>query len=120
MAIDFKEKYSELNLKDKAELSPEELGYIKTIEDYIDREIEKTLSTDRLEVWIDKIYTLFNYNPVTKKPFPSMTNARKSVLTGELLSRYEKANWKINWHEDDGLDGPNMSGGDYLILKGIR
>ena len=119
MAIDFKEKYSELKLKDKADLNPDELGYVKVIEDYIDDEIEKKLSTDRLEVWIDKNYVLFNYNPATKKPFPSMTNARKSVLTGELLGRYEKANWKINWHEDDGMDG-NMSGGDYLILKGIR
>lgn len=118
MAIDFKEKYSELKLKDKADLNPDELGYIKIIEDYIDGEIEKNLSTDRLEVWIDKNYVLFNYNPTTKKPFPSMTNARKSVLTGELLSRYEKTNWRITWHEDDGMDG-NMSGGDYLILKGI-
>ena len=119
MAIDFKEKYSELKLKDRADLTADELGYIKSIEDLIDSEIEKKLSTDRLEVWIDKTYVLFNYNPITKKPFPSMTNARKSVLTGELLSRYEKANWKIDWHEDDGMDG-NMSGGDYLILKGIR
>lgn len=119
MAIDFKEKYSELKLKDKADLNPEELGYVKVIEDYIDGEIEKKLSTDKLEVWIDKVYTLFNYNPVTKKPFPSMTNARKSVLTDELFGRYEKANWRIAWHEDDGMDG-NMSGGDYLILKGIR
>lgn len=119
MAIDFKEKYSELKLKDRADLTTDELGYIKSIEDLIDSEIENKVSTDRLEVWIDKNYVLFNYNPATKKPFPSMTNARKSVLTGELLSRYEKANWKINWHEDDGMDG-NMSGGDYLILKGIK
>ena len=120
MAIDFKEKYSELKLKDRADLSTDELGYIKVIEDYIDGEIEKKLSTDRLEVWIDKIYISFNYNPVTKKPFPSMTNARKSVLTNQLLGRYEIANWEIGWHEDDGLDGPNMSGSDYLILKGIK
>jgi hypothetical protein len=48
-----------------------------------------------------------------------MTNTRKSVLTAELLSRYEKANWSISWQIDDGMDG-NMSGGDYLILKGIK
>ena len=119
MAIDFKQKITELKLKDKAELTQNELGYIKTIEDYIDSEIEKKLSTDNREIWIDKTYVLFNYNPVTKKPFPSMTRARKSVLCGEILSRYEKANWNLNWHEDDGMDG-NMSGGDYLILKGIR
>jgi hypothetical protein len=119
MAIDFKEKIAELRSKDKADLTQEELGYIKIIEDYIDKEIETRLSTDKLEVWIDKTYVLFRYNPTTKKPFPTMTSARKSFLTEELLSRYEKVNWKITWHEDDGRDG-NMSGGDYLILKGIR
>jgi hypothetical protein len=46
-----------------------------------------------------------------------MTNARKEFLKNELLKRYEDANWLIKWHIDDGLDG-NMSGGDYLILKG--
>lgn len=120
MAIDFKQKITELKLKDKAELNSDEKGYVKVIEDYIDSKIEKDLSTDSEEVWIDKVYVQFNYNPVTKKQFPNMTKARKLVLTNELLSRYEKANWRITWHEDDGLDGPNMSGGDYLILKGIR
>ena len=119
MAIDFKQKITELKLKDKAELTQDELGYIKTIEDYIDSEIERKLSTDNLEICIDKTYIKFFYNPATKKQFPSMTNARKSILTAELLSRYEKANWLISWQLDDGLDG-NMSGGDYLILKGIR
>ena len=119
MAIDFKEKFSELRSKDKADLTQEELGHIKIIEDYIDKEIETKLSTDKLEVWIDKNYVLFHYNSTTKKPFPTMTSARKSFLTEELLSRYEKANWKITWYEDDGRDG-NMSGSDYLILKGVR
>ena len=47
-----------------------------------------------------------------------MTETRKKILRTELIIRYEKANWEIDWHIDDGLDGPNMSGGDYLILKG--
>lgn len=119
MAIDFKEKISELRLKDKADITQVELGYIKIIEDYIDGKIESDLSTDRLEVWIEKPHVLFNYNPVAKKPFPNMTSARKSFLTEELLSRYEKANWKVSWYDDDGRDG-NMSGSDYLILKGVR
>jgi hypothetical protein len=84
----------------------------------IDSEIEKKLSTDNREIWIDITYIRFNYNPSTKKPFQNMTNNRKTFLKEELLSRYEKANWEIKWHIDDGLDGPNMSGGDYLILKG--
>jgi hypothetical protein len=119
MAIDFKQKITELKLKDKAELTPDELGYIKSIEDFIDAKIEKELSTDNCEIWVPNSYIKFNYNPVTKKTYGNMTNARKSVLTRELLSRYEKANWGVTWHEDDGMDD-NMSGGDYLILKGIR
>ena len=119
MAIDFQEKITELKLKDKAEITQDELGYIKSIEDLIDAKIEKELSTDNNEIWIDKNYVKFNYNPITKNQFPNMTNTRKLVLTNELLSRYEKANWLLSWQIDDGMDG-NMSGGDYLILKGIR
>jgi hypothetical protein len=120
MAIDFKVKISELRLKDKSKLTEEEEGFIKIIEDYIDTQINSKLSTDKLEVWIEKNYVSFIYNPLTKKNFPEMTMARRAFLREELLSRYEKANWKINWYQDDGLDGPNMSGGDYLILKGVK
>lgn len=120
MAIDFIQKFSTLKNKDVEPLTQEELGYVKLIEDYIDSEIEKNLSTDNLQVYIDKTYVDFGYNPITKKMFKEMTNARKKFLKTELLSRYEKANWVIDWHIDDGLDGPNMSGGDYLVLKGIK
>lgn len=119
MAVDFKQKIAELHVKDKAVLTSEEVNYIKIIEDYIDSEINKKLSTDRQEVWIDINYIKFNYNPLTKKMFGEMTNARKKFLQDELLARYERANWKVDYQIDDGRDG-NMSGGDYLILKGIR
>lgn len=117
MAVDFKEKFATLKEKDVEPLSQEELGFVKLVEDYIDSQIESKLSTDRREVWIDVAYVSFNYTP-TNKSFPSMTNDRKKFLQQELFSRYEKANWEIKWHIDDGLDGPNMSGRDYLILKG--
>ena len=118
MAIDFKEKIASLRARDLYPFTEEELGYIKQNEDYIDSEIEKKLSTDNSSVYIDAAYVRFTYNHSTKKPLPSMTNARKKFLQEELLSRYEKANWSIDWHIDDGLDGPNMSGSDYLTLKG--
>ena len=118
MAIDFKEKIASLRAKDLAPLTEEELGYIKNIEDCIDFEIEKHLSTDIMKVSIDTAYVKFYHNFFTKQPFPKMTETRKKLLLKELLSRYEKANWEIEWHIDDGLDGPNMSGSDYLILKG--
>jgi hypothetical protein len=118
MAIDFKEKLASLRAKDSAPLTEDELGYIKQVEDYIDTQIEIKISADNSEVWIDGAHVRFSYNHLTKKTLPSMTNARKKFLQEELLSRYEKSNWEIKWHIDDGLDGPNMSGGDYLILKG--
>lgn len=119
MAIDFKERFATLQSKDVEPLTSLEESYVKLIEDYIDSEIEKKLTTDSGEVWIDITYVKFEYNPATKKPYPQpMTRARKKFLQSELLSRYEKANWEIKWYIDDGLDGPNMSGGDYLILMG--
>lgn len=119
MAIDFKEKFATLMTKDVEPLTQEELGYVKQVEDYIDAQIEAKLSTDNSDIWIDKAYVEFYHNPLTKKNFPTMTSARKKVLKVELLKRYENANWKIDWHIDDGLDG-NMSGGDYLILRGKK
>lgn len=119
MAIDFKEKIENLKAKDIEPLSEEELGYVKQVEEYIDAQIEAKLSTDNGEVWIDKAYVGFYHNPSTKKFFPSMTNARKQFLKDELLKRYENANWVINWHIDDRSEG-NLSGGDYLILKGKK
>jgi len=115
MAIDFREKFANLKAKDVEPLSSEELVYVKIIEDYIDSQIEAKLSTDNREVWIDIVYARFTYNPISKKPFPNMTNNRRSFLTTELLKRYVEANWLIKWQLDDGMDG-NMSGGDYLIL----
>ena len=118
MAIDFKEKLASLQAKDLAPLTDVELVCIKNVEDYIDSQIEIKLSTDITEVYIDISCVKFYYNPSTKRLFPSMTEGRKKVLLQKLLSRYEDANWEIDWCIDDGLDGPNMSGGDYLILKG--
>lgn len=118
MAIDFKEKFAELQKKDVASLTGIEEGYIDLVEGYIDSEIEKQLTTDKKEVWIDKTIAYFMYDPILKKPFPNMTNSRREFLKNELLCRYSHANWEIDWHIDDGLDGPNMSGGDYLILRG--
>lgn len=120
MAIDFKEKLTELQEKEKSGLTDTENLYVDLAESYIDSKIEKDLSTDKTSVWIDKGVVDFKYNPINGEMFPEMTSSRRKFLQDELLSRYEKSNWEIDWHIDDGLDGPNMSGGDYLILKGKR
>jgi hypothetical protein len=117
MAIDFKKTFETLKTKDNQPLTDVENGYVRMVENYMDSTIEKKLSTDSLEVWFDFHVVKFIINPVTNKPFESMTEARRQFLKRELLSRYENANWLIKTQLDDGLDG-NMSGGDYLILKG--
>jgi hypothetical protein len=120
MAIDFKVKYASLKEKDLSPLTHIELQYIKDVEDYIDSLIEERITTDTIEIWVDICYVNFSFNPINKKPYSYITSTRKKFLQEALLSLYEKANWKVSWHIDDGLDGPNMSGGDYLILKGKK
>jgi len=120
MAIDFKTQFVLSKALDREPLTSEEETYIKEVEDFIDEQIIKEISTDKTEVWIDKAYVSFVYNNVNKKrQYKPMTNARRNLLQETLLKKYKEKNWKIKWHIDDGLDGSNMSGGDYLILKGI-
>jgi hypothetical protein len=121
MAIDFKARYLTAQVSDREPLTSEEEIYIKEVEDFIDDKIMKEITTDNTEVWIDKAYVSFVYNNVNKKrQYKPMTNTRRNLLQETLLNKYKKKNWEIKWHIDDGLDGPNMSGGDYLILKGIK
>jgi hypothetical protein len=120
MAIDFRERYLRAQILDTKPLTSEEEIYIKEVEDFIDDKIIKEINSDKTEVWIDKAYLTFVNNNVNKKrPYKPMTNARRKLLQETLLNKYKEKNWEIKWHIDDGLDG-NMSGGDYLILKGIK
>jgi len=121
MAIDFRARYLTAQVLDTKPLTSEEEIYIKEVEDFIDEQIMKEITTDKTEVWIDRAYVSFVYNNVNKKrQYKPMTNARRNLLQETLLNKYKEKNWEIKWHFDDGLDGPNMSGGDYLILKGIK
>ncbi len=121
MAIDFKTQFVLSKALDRKPLTSEEETYIKEVEDFIDEQIIKEINSDKTEIWIDKAYVSFWNNNVNKKrQYKPMTNARRNLLQETLLNKYKEKNWEIKWHFDDGLDGPNMSGGDYLILKGIK
>ena len=112
-------KYKELKTKLKTEpLTEEELTLIQETEDYIDSEIEKQFAKSTYgEVYIELLYPTFVYSK-ERGALMDSNSYRRSLMRNELEKRYKKAGWKIEVKLDDGLDGPNMSGQDYWILKG--
>lgn len=111
-------KYSELNKIDKRPLTEEELATVSVIEKWIDDEILRQFKTKN-EVWIDLPSASFEYNPINGERRTNIKSIRKKMMADELKRRYEEADWTISYHIDDGTEG-NMSGGDYMILKGNR
>ena len=112
-------KYSELNKIDKRPLTEEELAMVSAVEAYIDSEILKQFKT-KSEVWIFLGIANFEWDPVGEAKVSHVKPIRKKMMAAELAERYKKAEWKITYHLDDGLDGPNRSGADYFILTGNR
>jgi len=112
-------KYSKLNKIDKKPLTEEELSIVSTVEQHIDSEILNQFKT-RNEVWIFLGIANFEYDPIAKQFRTWLKPIRKRMMADELKDRYEKAEWKISYHIDDGIDGPNRSGADYMILTGNR
>lgn len=115
MALNFKDLFDDAHRADTFPLTDVELGYIKEVEDYIDETIRNKFNSDVQSVSIFLGYPTFRSR--IKGSYPEITSGRKSFMFQELMSRYEKAGWKYEITIDDGLDG-NMSGSDYLILKG--
>ena len=108
-------------LKEKLETAPlneRELEVIGYIEALIDEAITEFF--DGGEVHFAKGVIDFTYDPHKKEnyAFDDIKFSRKLLMTEELKSRYVDAVWEWEYHMDDGLDGPNMSGPDYWILKG--
>jgi hypothetical protein len=114
MAIKFKDVKRKLG---EGPLTTEELKMITKIEDYIDKKIMRVFDND--EVRVDLCIANFKYMPGEDKQI-NLKEARRLLMISELNSRYREAGWGITTHLDDGLDGPNMSGSDFWILKGIK
>ena len=112
MAVEFKKLNDKL---EKAPLTPEELKMVDNVEAYIDKIIIEKFKGG--EVSITLSIPNFEYNIGIMK-VSDLPSARQSLMRKELDKRYKQAGWKITLHIDDGLDGPNMSGGDYWILSG--
>ena len=111
MAIRQKEILRKLKEED---FNEEELSLLKDIEYYIDKIITDTYNGG--EIWIDLSIAKFFYHQIKKKSI-TLNNIRREKMYKELIARYYKAGWKTVLHLDDGSEG-NMSGSDYLIIKG--
>ena len=110
------------NLKD-APLTKDELEIIQKVEDYIDNEINENF--DGNELHFDTNVLDFRFNPDNPSQhtwgvFSDIKDIRKGIMSEELKSRYIKHGWEWKLNMDDGLDGPNMSGPDYWILRGRK
>jgi hypothetical protein len=111
MAIRQKEILRKLKEED---FNNEELSLLKDIEDYIDKKITDTYNGG--EIYVDLAIAQFYFHPIRKKSI-TLNNIRRDKMYKELISRYKKAGWQTRIHFDDGTEG-NMSGSDYLIIKG--
>tara|TARA_R110000772_G_scaffold74129_2_gene161593 strand:+ start:2424 stop:2801 length:378 start_codon:yes stop_codon:yes gene_type:complete len=122
MAIKYKDmairQEERINTLKTAPFTDEELAIIKEVEDYIDGIILKIY-----EGWPIKIF-LHYANFTTKVDLDSsprthnLNHIRRLKMYKELKNRYNEAGWNCREDLDDGLDGPNMSGNDYLVLTG--
>lgn len=114
MAIKYKEIKKET---ENTPLTKEELDTICEIESYIDNIISRVFNDNPIH--IDLSIARFNYNPLSRES-NYIKSIRADIMHKELVKRYSNAGWKISYVLDDGLDGPNRSGSDYMILTGKR
>jgi hypothetical protein len=100
--------------KDNAPLNDEELAHVENVEKYIDEEILKKFGTNP-KINIDLSVASFRYDPANK--ITNYQEVRRGKMQAEIEKRYKNAGWRVSYHFDDMLDGPNMSGSDYMILE---
>jgi hypothetical protein len=110
-------KYSDLNKKVNTKpLTEEELSTVSSVEAYIDSEIIRQFKESD-EIKIDLCIANFRYDSNTEQ-LTNIKDSRREKMFANLIQLYKKAGWKVEVFIDDQLDGPNMSGGDYFILRG--
>ena len=106
------------NLKDKP-LDKDENRLIDMVEKHIDDLINTKFDDTHISVPKYIMDFRFKESDITKHNFSShLKSARVGIMQEEVKLRYIRAGWVWEFHQDDGLDGPNMSGPDYWILKG--
>jgi hypothetical protein len=113
-------KYSDLNKKVNLKpLTEEEFAMINEVETHIDEEIIRQFKTSN-SVNIFLGTARFDWDPIRKVRREGMKPVRQTLMLTELMNRYKKAKWNVEIKIDDQLDGPNMSGADYMILTGRK
>lgn len=121
MAIKYKDIVAEFkkindNLE-KAPLTIQELDMVTHVEEYIDKIITQRFTGN--QIMIELAIPNFTYDIVTMS-MSDLPKARQNLMRKELDKRYKQAGWEISIKIDDGLDGPNMYGSDYWVLKGKK
>lgn len=115
MAIERSKIRDKFKAAKNAPFTEQELKYIAEAEQYIDAELEKQFDSP-YGTHIDLTIAQFRYSPLKKTTIEDVKSYRKEAMSKELERRYKSAGWRITYDLDDGLDGPNMSGADYMIL----
>jgi hypothetical protein len=110
MAIKSKEVIDAYKKKMAAPLNGAELEAVDAREGEIDSIILKDFKGG--PVFVDLAHFLFNTSSFDY-------NERHNAMRRELEKRYKDAGWMLKVELDDGLDGPNRSGPDYMKLTPI-
>lgn len=116
MAIKRSKIRDKFKVAKNAPFTKQELKYIAEAEQYIDEKLEKEFDSS-FGTHINLTIARFDYSPLTKTTIEDVKSYRKDAMAKELERRYKSAGWRVTYHLDDGLDGPNMSGADYMILQ---
>lgn len=109
MAINSKDAIDAYEAKMTAPFSKMELDEINRREKDIDAAITEQFNGKQVNV-ILSLFRMASYDY-------SIPERRKNLIYEELCSRYKKAGWDLKVELDDCLDGPNMSGPDYMIIS---
>jgi hypothetical protein len=110
MAINSKDVKKAYEAKMAQPFNEEELTQLKEREDKIDSILKEKFNDG--PVRIELAHFLFD-------PYSWERSKRNNMLRAELEKRYKEAGWTLKVELDDGLDGPNMSGPDYMILTPV-
>lgn len=118
MAIKVEDAKKNLKVKERAPLTEEELKYVKLVEKFIDDEIVKQFEkSEEVRIFL---YYANCYTHIVTGQKTDFATYRQEKMADEIENRFKAAGWKITYDLDDGLDGPNMSGADYMVLSPKR
>ena len=113
MAIKFAELDKELK---EGPLTKEEMAIIDRFEGEIDRGIKRQYAGNN-SVHVNGDTVEFIFDAVQDRQL-NLPFARRSLMTKELLNRYDKAGWKVQRYPGGEDDGPNRPARAFYVFAG--